>query len=136
MKRFVMLLLLGLGLFSQSLFAEEKKDNTPSFWEKLRSKVESLTPQKKLGVTTATGGVRGALVSTEDLYWKSDAAAQVIGSDELEAFTKAMKLAESDDKAPAKAAFAEFIKKFPDSSLRKDADQAFALLQNSNPPAR
>jgi TolA-binding protein len=136
MKQFIALFILGLGLFSQSLHAADKKDNTSSFWETLRGKIESLTPQKKLGVTTATGGVRGAPVSTEDMYWKNDASAQVINADELDAFAKAAKLADSEDKTQAKAAFAEFIKKFPESSLRKDADQALALLQNQPAPAK
>ena len=132
MKRYIILILLGLALFSQSLHADDKKVNTASFWEKLRSKVESLTPQKKLGVTTATGGVRGAAVATEDMYWKNDASAQTIGSDELDAFAKAMKLADSEDTAQAQAAFSEFINKYPESLLRKDADQALALLKNAS----
>lgn len=136
MKRLIILFILGMGLFSQSLHADEKKGNTSSFWDKLRSKIESLTPQKKLGITTATGGVRGAPASTEDLYWKNDAAAQTIGSDELEAFAQAMKLAEKDDKAQAQAAFSDFVKKYPGSSLRKDAYEALVLLQNANAPAK
>jgi len=136
MKRLIILFILGMGLFAQSLHAEEKKDNTSSFWDKLRVRVESLTPQKKLGATTATGGVRGAPVATEDLYWKSDVSAQTIGSDELEAFAKAVKLSEANDKAPAQAAFSEFVKKYPASSLRKEAYEALVLLQNANAPAK
>jgi len=131
MKQLVLVCLLGMSLFSQSLFAGDKDNNKSSFWDSLRDKIESLTPQKKLGVTTATGGVRGAPAATEDMYWKNDASAQIVSPDELEAFTKAMKLADSDDKAPAQTAFSEFIKKYPASSLRKDADQALVLLQNA-----
>lgn len=136
MKKLTMLFLLSAVLVSQSLHAGEKNDDTSSFWNRLRSKVESLTPQKKLSATTATGGVRGAPAATEDMYWKNDASAQTIGSDELEAFSRAMKLAATDDKTPAQAAFSEFIKKYPDSQLRKDADQALALLQGANTPAK
>lgn len=136
MKRLFMLLLLGLALFSQALHAGEKNNSSLSFWDKLRSKIESMTPQNKLSVTTATGGVRGAHVASEDMYWKNDASAQTIGSDELEVFAKAMKLAGSDDKAQAQAAFSEFIKKYPESVLRKDADQALAMLQSANAPAK
>lgn len=136
MKRLIMLFLLGLSLFSQTLHADEKNNNASSFWDRLRGKIESLTPQKKLGVTTATGGVRGAPAATEDMYWKNDASAQIIDSDELEAFAKAMKLTESDDKTQAQAAFSEFIKKYPESSLRKDADQALVLLQNAPPSVK
>lgn len=138
MKKITMLFLLGLVLGSQTLYAAEKGDSKQkaaekgdskqSFWHKLRIKIESMTPQKKTSVTTATGGVRGAPVSTEEMYWKNEATGQMIAAEELETFKNAMKLADSDDKAQAHAAFAEFIKKYPGSSLRKDADQALALL--------
>lgn len=136
MKKIIMLFMLGLALGSQALYAAEKSDSTKSFWDKLRVKIEAMTPQKKTNVTTATGGVRGAPVSTEDVYWKNEATGQILSADELDTFKKAMKLAGSDDKAQAKAAFAEFIKKYPDSSLRKDADQALALLANGSAPAK
>lgn len=136
MKRLIILFILGMSLFAQTLHADDKKGNTSSFWDKLRSKVESLTPQKKLGATTATGGVRGAPASTEDLYWKSEVTEQPIGADELEAFAKAVKLAEADDKAPAQAAFSEFVKKYPVSSLRKEAYEAMVLIQNASAPAK
>lgn len=136
MKQLMMLLLLGLALVSQALHAGEKNGNSPSFWDKLRGKIESLAPQNKLSATTATGGVRGAHAATDDMYWKNDASQQTIGSDELEVFTKAMKLTDSDDKAQALAAFSEFIKRYPESILRKDADQALALLQNASAPVK
>ena len=136
MKKIIMLFLLGLALGAQSLYAAEKGDSTKSFWEKLRVKIESLTPQKKTTVTTATGGVRGASGSTEDLYWKNEATGQTVEGDELEAFKNAMELAGLDDKAKAQAAFAEFIKKYPGSSLRKDADQALAMLGKVSTPAK
>ena len=136
MRKLSMLLLLGLALGSQTLHAGEKGDKTPSFWERLRAKIESLTPQKKSTVTTATGGIRGAPVASEDIYWKNEATAETIAADELEAFTQAMKLTDTQDQAKAQTAFAEFIKKYPDSALRKDADQALALLQNARAPAK
>lgn len=130
MKQVSMLFLLATALFPHPLLAGDKNDNTSSFWVKLRSKVESLTPQKKLEVTTATGGVRGAPAAFEDMYWKDDAAsAQTIGSDELAGFAAAMKLIDSADKEHARAAFSGFVKKYPESSLRKDADQAIVMLQ-------
>jgi len=126
MKKLAILLMLGLALGSQALYADEKS-GTQSFWDMLRSKLESLTPQKKVSATNATGGVRGAAVASEDVYWKNEATGQTIDSDELDAFKKAVKLVEIGDKPQAKTAFSDFIKKYPDSSLRKDADQALAL---------
>lgn len=136
MKKIIMLFLLGLALGSQALYAAEKSDGAKSFWEKLRVKIESMTPQKKTSVTTATGGVRGALTSTEDIYWKNEATGQMVPAEELEEFKKAMKLADTAENAPAQAAFSEFIKKYPESSLRKDADQALALLAKASAPAK
>jgi TolA-binding protein len=136
MKKIAALFMLGLALGSQALYAAEKGDAGKSFWEKLRVKIEAMTPQKKMAVTTATGGVRGAPTSTEDMYWKDEATGQTVASEELEAFKKAMKLAGSTDKAQAHTAFAEFINKYPGSSLRKDADQALALLGNKSASAK
>ncbi len=127
MKKLTMLLLLGLALGSQTLYAADKSDSTLSFWDMLRSKLESLTPQRKVTATNATGGVRGTAMASEDVYWKNEATGQTIDSDELDAFKKAVKLIDLGNKAQAKTAFSDFIQKYPDSSLRKDADQALAL---------
>ena len=138
MKKFTMLFLLALAVGSQALYAAEKSASPQTFWDKLRVKIEAMTPQKKTSVTTATGGVRGAPTSSEDIYWKDEATGQTVAAEELEAFKKAVKLADSNSngKTQAKAAFAEFIKKYPGSSLRKDADQALALLGNGIAPAK
>ena len=129
MKKLAMLFLLGFALGSQALYAAEKSDSAQSFWSMLRSKIESLTPQKKMTATSATGGVRGAAVASEEIYWKNEATGQTIDADELDAFKKAVALIDEGDKAKANAAFAEFIRKYPQSALRKDADQALTLSQ-------
>lgn len=136
MKQLITVLFLGAALLAPTLHAAEKSGESLSFWDRVRGKIESLTPQKQLGATTATGGVRGAHISTEDMYWKDDASGQTIDADELGAFTRAIKLAESEDKSQAQAAFAEFIKQYPQSILRKEADQALALLQGAGAPAK
>jgi TolA-binding protein len=128
MKKFFVLML-GLSLFSPALYADEKSE--PGFWEMLRMKIEQLTPQKKLSTTTAVGGVRGAPVEGNDLYWKGEAKpAATIDSDELAAFQNAMSLVDTGKKSEAQTAFSDFTKKYPDSPLRKDADQALGQLQS------
>ncbi len=124
MKKFIALSF-ALALLSQAVYAEEAKEL--GFWEKLRMKIEQLTPQKKLSTTTAVGGVRGAPVESSDVYWKGEAAP--VDAAELAAFQKALGLADAGKKSEAEAAFAEFVKAHPDSPLRKDADQALAQLQ-------
>jgi TolA-binding protein len=128
MNRLIMLLLVGLAFGSQVLYAAGQGD-TASFWERLRSKLESFTPQNRVTITNATGGVRGAPMATEDMYWKGDASTRTLDSVELEAFKKAVAFIDLGDKKQAQTAFSEFIRKYPNSSLRKDADQALALSQ-------
>jgi TolA-binding protein len=127
----VPLLLVCMALGSQTLHAEGKSDDSLSFWEKLRAKIEQMAPQKKVSATTAVGGVRGAKVVADDVYWKGEKAATVVDADELESFKTAMALAAGGELAKAQAAFSEFVTKNPDSPLRKDADHALAQLQAS-----
>lgn len=127
-KVFAVLLMLGTTLVSATLYAAEKDDSSLGFWEKLRRKVELMAPHKNVNATTAVGGVRGAQVTADDTYWKGEKAVQSVDPEELAAFQKAMGLAEAGDVKQAQAAFADFIKKHPESALRKDADQALAQL--------
>lgn len=120
-------LILSLSLFSPLLHAADKSE--PGFWEMLRMKIEQLTPQKKLSTTKAVGGVRGGPADDNDLYWKGEAKAPAVDADELSAFRTAMSLVDSGKKAEAQMAFSDFTKKYPDSPLRKDADQALAQIQ-------
>lgn len=126
MKKVTILLLLFL-LISPALHSAEKSE--PGFWESLRMKIEQLTPQKKLGATTAVGGVRGAPVEDNDVYWKGEAKPTAIDPNELASFQNAISLADAGKKAEAQAAFSAFAKNYPASPLRKDAEQAIAQLQ-------
>lgn len=130
MKKIIVLILVVISAFiSSAVYAAG--NNTPgsiSLWERLRKKIESFTPQKKIGATNAVGGVRGAPSDANDIYWKGEATHEVIDADELSAFKKAMDLAVAGETKQASAAFANFIKNHPNSSLRKDADQALAAL--------
>lgn len=130
MKRYIVpLLLLTMAMASQTLHAEVKNDGSLNFWDKLRAKIEQIAPQKKVTATTAVGGVRGAKMATDDVYWKGEKVAQTADADELEAFQKAMALATSGETAKSQAAFSEFVSKNPDSPLRKDAELALAQLK-------
>lgn len=120
--------LLALSLLAPAVHAAEQGDSWSSFWEKLRMRIEQMTPQKKLGNTTAVGGVRGAAVEVSDVYWKGETKPQAVDADELTAFQKAVALVEADQKEQAQAAFAEFAKAYPASPLKADADQALARL--------
>lgn len=128
MKKLIALfVLLGVVLSAPAYSADDNQDG--SLWERLRKKIELLTPRKKISTTTAVGGVRGSLADADDVYWKGEANTQSIDADELAAFKKAIKLADTGDMAGAQAAFADFLSKHPDSSLRADAETALAQLQ-------
>ena len=111
---------------------DAKSDSWSGFWEKLRLKIEQMTPQKKLGATTAVGGVRGAAVEVADVYWKGEARPQSVDEDELTAFQKAMGLVDAHQKDAALAAFGDFARNYPNSPLKGDADQARARLLAGN----
>jgi TolA-binding protein len=126
-KLIAMFVLLGVVLAAPAYSADEKQDG--SLWERLRKKIELITPKKKISTTTAVGGVRGSQADADDVYWKGEANAQPVDADELLAFKKAVSLAEAGDLAGANSAFGDFLKKHPDSRLRPDAEEALASLQ-------
>ncbi len=128
MKKLIALFtLLGVVLAVPVYGADERQDG--SLWERLRKKIELLTPRKKISTTTAVGGVRGSQADANDVYWKGEASTQPIDADELAVFKKAMALVEAGDTAAAHAAFSDFVKKYPDSRLREDAEMAIVQLQ-------
>lgn len=126
MNKLLMLVLAGMLLGPQLLYADEQAEQ-PGFWENLKSKLESLTPSEDASKTTVTGGVRGAPMASDDMYWKGEVKEQAVDAEELAAFKKAVDLFESGDKTQARTEFTAFISKYPDSPLRKDAEQALAL---------
>jgi TolA-binding protein len=128
MKKLIALfVLLGVVLAAPAYSADDTQG--ASLWERLRKKIELLTPKKKISTTTAVGGVRGAQADADDVYWKGEAKPAPVDAEELAAFKKAMSLVDAGDQAGAQASFADFLKKHPDSRLREDAEQALAQLQ-------
>jgi TolA-binding protein len=125
-------LIAGVTLCSQPLFAEEQaavqKEEPTSLWDSLRKKIETMTPKKKLVATTAVGGVRGALVESEDLYWKGEKTEILIDETELEDFNNALVLYEAGNTEGAQNAFGKFISDYPESKLLADANQALELI--------
>lgn len=128
MKKLVALfVLLGVVLAAPAYSADDTQG--ASLWERLRKKIELLTPKKKIQTTTAVGGVRGAQADADDVYWKGEAKPAPVDAEELAAFKRAMSLVDAGDLPGAQASFADFLKKHPDSRLREDAEQALAQLQ-------
>jgi TolA-binding protein len=127
MKRLISLFVL-LGIVMATPVQVSAADQELSLWERLRKKIELLTPKKKLSTTTAAGGVRGSLADADDVYWKGEAGQLAIDEAELTAFTNAISLVDAGKTEEAKGAFSEFIKQYPQSSLLTDAKAALAQL--------
>lgn len=124
------LVVVGLALAGAGYAADENK---ASAFDGFRKKIEQLTPKKKLATTTAVGGVRGALADADELYWKGETPEQVIDATELAAFEEALTLAEAGDKAQAEKGLNDFMRNYPQSQLKADAEQALALLKSEKP---
>jgi TolA-binding protein len=129
MKKLIALfVLLGVVLATPVYSTDDTQGG--SLWERLRRKIELLTPKKKISTTTAVGGVRGSQADAEEVYWKGEAKAQPIDAEELADFKNAISLVDAGDRAGGQVAFADFVKKHPDSRLKEDAEQALAQLQS------
>lgn len=127
-----MILLLGMMLTGNAL-AEEEKKAEEGLLDSLRQKIEMLMPKKKLQTTTAVGGVRGSKADANDLYWKGEKGEEGIDADELAAFDEALALAEAGEMEKAEAQLGAFIKDYPKSQLREDAEQAMVYVKERAP---
>lgn len=126
MKR-ALILLIALSLFlpASSALAAGKG----SFWSSLRSRIRGITPKKQAAVTTAVGGVRGALSDEANgVYWKGKDIMEV-NEEELQKFNSALLMADDGDTEGSIKAFETFLKEYPDSSLRIDALDAISTLR-------
>ncbi|MBU0681938.1 MAG: hypothetical protein KKD73_11015 [Proteobacteria bacterium] len=124
-----------LGLLIAALFlavivqaAEPVKDEAVSVWEKIRNKIEKITPKQKPSVTTAVGGVRGAKSDSHELYWKGEEKPLAISAEEIDLFSSALQLAESGAGSEATTSFQDFLEKYPQSPLVDDAKNALVEL--------
>lgn len=123
-KWMALLVMAGIALASPAVVADQE----PSLWERLRKKIELLMPKKKLVTTTAAGGVRGAQADAEEVYWKGEAQPLTVDEFELAAFSNAISLADAGKNEEAQSAFGQFVKQYPASPLRGDAETALAQL--------
>ncbi len=129
MKKTVLAALCLFLIFSVS-YAEDKGNEAEiSLWDIIRSKIERVTPKKKLVVTTAVGGVRGARSeSGADLYWKGEKV-QPDMTEEMTQFENALFTAENGEIMQALVQFETFELQYPESVLKDDASQAIMELK-------
>ncbi len=121
------ILLIVLSLMAPSAVLAAKGG---SFWSSLKSRIMGITPKKQATVTTAVGGVRGALSDeAEDVYWKGKEINEVDEA-ELMKFNEALDMAVKGDEANSLKAFESFLDEYPNSSLRSDALDAVSALKS------
>jgi TolA-binding protein len=87
------------------------------------------TERRRAGQLTAAASVRGAQEgAAAKLYWKGRKTTRPLSEPELDAFKKAVALAQDGKSTEAKAALESFLKDFPDTPLEKDARETLAYL--------
>lgn len=97
-------------------------------WSRLRQVGPKLST-REIEKTTVVAGVRGAESTTSTLspYWKGDKTKSPAHVAEVSAFNGAQMLAERDDYPAASAAFERFIKDYPNSTFKPNAEFGLAL---------
>ena len=120
-------LILGIILLiSAPVFGEQNG----GFWDKLQSKLDKVTPSKKISTTTAVGGVRGTKNDdASDIYWKGRDKALNMNDEELAKFTLALESRRKGENALALKQFEEFLELYPQSQFRVEGLQAVEMIR-------
>lgn len=123
MKKVTLVMLI---LISSSAFAGQKD----GFWDRLQTKLDKITPAKKVNAATAVGGVRGARSDdAADIYWKGRDKAPDMNHEELEKFNAAMESRSKGENELALRQFEEFLGMYPQSQFRIEGLQAVEMLK-------
>ena len=100
-----------------------------SVWDRIKYKLSRIAPKKEVVHTTASSGVRGYILETDDLYWKGEEIVEM-ESQELLAFNKAMRKASVGDVSGALISFNSFIEHYPTNPLVDLVDDAKEAISN------
>lgn len=102
-------------------------------WAKLRSYGPRLSTTDA-GRTTQVAGVRGAESTASQLkpYWKGDRANDPAYAQEVDAFNKAQELADAGDMPQSAKAFDDFLKSYPKSTLKPNAQFGAGLSHGAS----
>jgi hypothetical protein len=121
-------MLLGMLLLMSAPVSGEQKEG---FWDKLQTKLEKITPTKKVSTTSAVGGVRGAKNDdASDIYWKGRDKTLEMSDEELEKFNIAMESRRKGDNELSLKQFEEFLNLYPQSQFRVEGLQAAEVLRS------
>jgi hypothetical protein len=116
----------ALLLISAPAFGEQNG----GFWDKLQSKLDKVTPSKKISTTTAVGGVRGAKNDdASDIYWKGRDKTLDMNDEELAKFSLALESRRKGESEIALKQFEEFLELYPQSQFRVEGLQAIEMIR-------
>jgi hypothetical protein len=116
----------ALLLISTPAFGEQNG----GFWDKLQSKLDKVSPSKKISTTTAVGGVRGAKNDdASDIYWKGRDKTLDMNDEELAKFTLALESRRKGENEIAIKQFEEFLELYPQSQFRVEGLQAIEMIR-------
>ncbi|MBI5235512.1 MAG: tetratricopeptide repeat protein [Deltaproteobacteria bacterium] len=129
LKKTLILSTVLLFLASSAAFAAEKK--SLSYWIKnTGSKIQSVS--KKPKKDTATAGVKGdPEKAADELYWKE--GKQVVKDEEIKSLENAVDLVNKGQNDEAVKALEAFLKDYPKSALKADAEEGLKILKAQRP---
>jgi TolA-binding protein len=119
----------------------EERSGLQSLLDEMWSRLRQYGPKlsvKETEKTTVVAGVRGAesTASTLTPYWKGDKTKDPAYVAEVNAFNGAQTLAERDDYPAAATAFEKFLKDYPASTLKPNAEFGLALAVSGSDRAK
>jgi TolA-binding protein len=119
----------------------EERSGLQSLLDEMWSRLRQYGPKlsvKESEKTTVVAGVRGAesTASTLTPYWKGDKTRDPVFVAEVNAFNAAQTLAEHADYPAASTAFEKFLKDYPASTLKPNAEFGLALAVSGSDRAK
>ncbi|MCK4739203.1 MAG: hypothetical protein KAT46_04565 [Deltaproteobacteria bacterium] len=124
MKKLI-LAILTVSIFTFAGLADAGGFN--SWMKNFAHKLKMFSSTSKSSTKTAVAGVKGAEGEVDDgLYWKTSEVTDAQVAD----MTEAMVYAGEGNNAMATETLSNFVKKYPNSPLVKDAREGLALLKN------
>lgn len=137
MKKLALIVLVaGLvagGAAGAGAAAAEKDEGLMGWLKALQRRIETLTPQRSVQLSTGVAGIRGAKDDEQaKLYWKGKDEAAPVTADELEMFGAAVERALKGENAEAAKDLEAFLARYPDSPLTADAKKTLELMKKGS----
>ena len=120
--------LLLLALVPFFLNAKEKEWNLKDWLNTVQKRIRRT--ERRQGQRVAVAAIRGAKEDApKKLYWKGKSSNQAVTDAELQEFKTAVSMVSAGQKMEGQSALDAFLKKYPTSALKSDAENTLALVQ-------